>query len=177
MKIYTKTGDAGDTSLFGGHRVSKSDKRIAAYGTVDELNAVIGVVRASGPPPEVEAELERVQSDLFDIGAQLASPGLDRFPGAKEERIDALESAIDVLDRDLPPLANFILPGGSPAAAQLHVARTVCRRAERLVVGLGDSAEATKTSIRYLNRLSDYLFMAARFTNHRAGVHEALWKG
>lgn len=177
MKIYTRTGDAGDTSLFGGHRISKSDKRIAAYGTIDELNAVVGVARAAGAPAEVDAELERIQSDLFDIGAQLASPGLDRFPGARPERIVELETAIDALDRDLPPLTNFILPGGSMPAAQLHVARTVCRRVERLVVGMHDDAEATKTTIIYLNRLSDYLFIAARFANHREGMRDVLWQG
>ena len=173
MKIYTRTGDAGETSLFGGRRLPKSDARIEAYGTVDELNAFVGACRSSVPPPEVEAELERIQSDLFDVGAQLASPGLDRFPGAEPKRIEELETAIDALERDLPPLTNFILPGGTPAAAQLHIARTICRRAERLVVALND--DSTKATITYLNRLSDYLFVAARFANHREGVRDAVW--
>ena len=171
MKIYTRTGDQGQTSLFGGARVAKNDARIEAYGTVDELSSFIGVARASSVPAEVDAELQRVQRDLFDIGARLASPGSSRFPGVDAERIGALERAIDAMESELPPLTGFILPGGSLGASQLHVARTVCRRAERCVVGLQDDATVT-----YLNRLSDYLFVAARFANLRAGVPDVPWK-
>ncbi len=174
MKIYTRTGDAGETSLFGGARVSKSDPRIDAYGTVDELNAFIGAARATSPASSIDSQLATVQSDLFDVGAQLASPGSSRFTGVDASRITALENAIDEMERELAPLTSFILPGGSPAAAQLHVARTVCRRAERLVVALGD--ESTAATITYLNRLSDYLFVAARFANHRGGVSDVIWQ-
>lgn len=175
MKIYTRTGDAGETSLFGGTRVSKDDPRIDAYGTVDELNAFVGVARAASPAPAIDAQLAMVQSDLFDVGAQLASPGSSRFAGVDAARITALENAIDEMERELAPLTSFILPGGSMAAAHLHIARTVCRRAERLVVALGDPS--TSTTITYLNRLSDYLFVAARFANHRQGVNDVMWRG
>lgn len=176
MKIYTRTGDRGETSLFGGARVAKNDARIEAYGTVDELSSFIGVARASAPPSDVDATLERVQRDLFDVGAHLASPGTSRFAGVDPQRIEELERAIDAMERELAPLTNFILPGGALAAAQLHVARTVCRRAERCVVGLHDESEATQSTIAYLNRLSDYLFVAARFANRRAGVDDVPWK-
>ena len=176
MKIYTRTGDLGQTSLFGGTRVAKNDARIEAYGTVDELSSSLGVARASGIPADVDTALEQVQRDLFDVGAHLASPGTSRFPGVDAERIAQLESAIDAMERELAPLTNFILPGGSPGAAQLHVARTVCRRAERCVVSLGDESPATMSTIAYLNRLSDYLFVAARFANRRAGVTDVHWK-
>jgi len=174
VKIYTRTGDAGETSLFGGARVSKNDPRIDAYGTVDELNAFIGAARATSPSSSIDSQLASVQSDLFDVGAQLASPGSSRFTGVDASRITALETAIDEMERDLTPLTSFILPGGSSAAAQLHVARTVCRRAERLVVALADAS--TATTLTYLNRLSDYLFVAARFANHRAGVSDVIWQ-
>ena len=176
MKIYTKTGDAGETSLFGGARVSKNDPRIEAYGTVDELNSFLGVARATWPYSPLDAQFERIQSDLFDVGAHLASPGTSRFAGVDPQRIEELERAIDAMERELAPLTNFILPGGALAAAQLHVARTVCRRAERCVVGLHDESEATQSTIAYLNRLSDYLFVAARFANLRAGVDDVPWK-
>lgn len=176
MKIYTRTGDLGQTSLFGGARVAKNDTRIEAYGTVDELSSFLGVARASGVPAEVDAVLEQVQRDLFDVGAHLASPGTSRFVGVDPQRIAELESAIDAMERELVPLTNFILPGGTLAAAQLHVARTVCRRAERCVVGLQDESAATKSTIAYLNRLSDYLFVAARFANRRADVADVEWK-
>jgi cob(I)alamin adenosyltransferase len=174
MKIYTRTGDRGETSLFGGARVAKNDPRIDAYGTVDELNAFVGVARASWPQSPADAQLAAIQNDLFDIGAQLAAPGTTRFAGVEASRIAALENAIDEMERDLPPITSFILPGGSMAAAQLHAARTVCRRAERLVVALGD--EHTSTTIIYLNRLSDFLFVAARFANRRSGVDDVIWK-
>jgi len=180
MKIYTRTGDQGQTSLFGGARVSKDDPRIEAYGTVDELSSQIGVARASGVPDETGAELERVQSDLFEIGAHLASPGTSRFPGVGASRIAGLERAIDAMENELVPLTTFILPGGSLAASHLHVARTVCRRVERcvvaLVVALHDDSPATQSTLTYLNRLSDYLFVAARFANLSAGVADIPWK-
>lgn len=175
MKIYTRTGDTGQTSLFGGTRVAKNDPRIDAYGTVDELNAFIGVARASWPRSPIDALLGEIQSDLFDAGAQLASPGSTQFHGVDPQRVTALERAIDDIDRDLPALKSFILPGGTLAAAQLHAARTICRRAERLVVALG--GEETKNTIVYLNRLSDYLFIAARYANKSAGVDDVTWKG
>lgn len=168
MKIYTRTGDHGQTSLFGGTRVAKHDARIEAYGTVDELNSFLGAITDLDGIPAI-------QSDLFEIGAHLASPGTSRFPGVDPARIEQLESAIDEMERELAPLTTFILPGGSPAAAQLHIARTVCRRAERRVVALEDESPATQSTIAYLNRLSDYLFVAARFANKRAGVPDVPW--
>jgi len=170
MKIYTRTGDTGSTSLFGGTRVPKSDPRIEAYGTIDELNAFLGVARASWPAGDIDAQLAAIQTDLFEIGAHLSSPGTSRFPGVENARIEELEHAIDAMESELPPLTNFILPGGSLAAANLHVARTVCRRAERLVVALGD-----EMTVAYLNRLSDYLFVAARFANLRHGTNDVPW--
>lgn len=171
MKIYTRTGDRGETSLFGGARVPKNDPRIEAYGTVDELNSCLGVVLAV----EADAQLLEVQRDLFEIGAHLASPGTSRFTGVEAPRIEALERGIDAMEAELAPLKSFILPGGTLAAAQLHVARTVCRRAERLVVALHDDDPATLSSITYLNRLSDYLFVAARYANRRHGVEDVPW--
>lgn len=171
MKIYTRTGDRGETSLFGGARVPKNDPRIDAYGTIDELNSHLGVVLAM----DRDTQLLAVQRDLFEIGAHLASPGTSRFTGVPASRIEDLERSIDVMEAALTPLKSFILPGGSPAAAQLHVARTVCRRAERLVVALHDDDPATQSSIAYLNRLSDYLFVAARFANFKAGVEDVPW--
>jgi cob(I)alamin adenosyltransferase len=172
MKIYTRTGDQGATSLFGGSRVPKNDPRIEAYGTVDELNSFIGLARSHPLPQSVDDVLHQVQIDLFEIGARLASPNTDRFAGVDAARITELEQAIDAMERELAPLTSFILPGGAPAAAQLHVARTVCRRAERCVVALHDDA-----TIAYLNRLSDYLFVAARFANLGAGREDVPWKG
>ena len=171
MKIYTRTGDRGETSLFGGARVPKNDARIEAYGTIDELNSHLGVVRVTWP----DDQLLNVQRDLFDIGAHLASPGTSRFAGVEASRIEQLERAIDTMEAELAPLKSFILPGGTGTAAQLHVARTVCRRAERLVVALHDNDPATQSSIAYLNRLSDYLFVAARFANKREGVDDVPW--
>ncbi|HYH10363.1 MAG TPA: cob(I)yrinic acid a,c-diamide adenosyltransferase [Thermoanaerobaculia bacterium] len=176
MKIYTRTGDLGLTSLFGGARVAKNDTRIEAYGTVDELSSHLGVARSTPIPASIDTLLEQIQRDLFEIGAHLASPGTSRFPGVDAQRIADLEQAIDTMEQELTPLTAFILPGGSIGAAQLHVARTVCRRAERLVVALQDESEATLSTIRYLNRLSDYLFVAARFANHDAGVEDVPWK-
>jgi cob(I)alamin adenosyltransferase len=176
VKIYTRTGDRGQTSLFGGARVPKNDPRIEAYGTVDELNSHIGAARATTLPREVDETLHAVQMDLFEIGAHLASPGTSRFAGVEPRAIAALETAIDAMERELAPLTSFILPAGAASAASLHVARTVCRRAERLVVALADESEATSSTIAYLNRLSDYLFVAARFANHRAGVADVPWQ-
>ena len=173
MKIYTRTGDTGETSLLGGQRVAKNDPRIEAYGTVDELSALIGVARTAWPGSPIDQQLAAVQNDLFDVGAQLAAVDTARFPGASESRIEDLERAIDTMESELPALTNFILPGGSAAAAHLHVARTVCRRAERNVVAISGAHERT---IRYLNRLSDYLFVAARYANAKQGLADVLWK-
>lgn len=177
MKIYTKTGDAGETSLLGGTRVRKDHKRIEAYGTVDELNSAIGVARVAWPAGPIDDELGRVQSDLFDLGAFLATiaPN-EKFPAPPEARIEALEAAIDRMEEALPPLTAFILPGGSPASAALHVARTVCRRAERLVVSLEELGDDMSRALQYLNRLADYLFVAARYANLKAGVADVAWK-
>lgn len=168
MKIYTRTGDLGQTSLFGGTRVAKHDARIEAYGTVDELSSFLGMVTGVD-------EIPAIQSDLFEIGAHLASPGTSRFPGVDPSRIEQLEQRIDAMERELTPLTTFILPGGSPEAARLHVARTVCRRAERRVVALEDESPATQSTIAYLNRLSDFLFVAARYANLKAGVADVPW--
>ena len=181
MKIYTKTGDAGTTGLFGGGRVPKDDARVDAYGDVDELNAVIGAARASGPMPRVDEVLVSVQRDLFAIGALLATPDIakmnDHLAKARidEARIAELERAIDACDNELEPLKAFIIPGGTPKAAELHVARTVCRRAERKVVHLQHSVELPSLVIVYLNRLSDLLFSLARVANRRAGTGEVTW--
>lgn len=176
MKIYTRGGDTGETSLLGGGRVRKDHERIEAYGTVDELNSFIGLARASWPASALDAELHRVQSDLFDIGARLAAPtASDHFPGVGAERIEQLELAIDQMEEGLAPLRNFILPGGSLAAGHLHVARTIARRAERLVVALHDPADLTNLTIQYLNRLSDYLFVAARVANRESGIADVPW--
>jgi len=183
MKIYTKTGDAGDTGLFGGGRVPKSHPRVEAYGDVDELNATIGVARASGAPAdaEIDAILARVQQDLFAIGALLATPDRERMrlhlDKAKidQERIGELEGVIDAADAELEPLRAFILPGGSPKAAALHVARTVCRRAERRIVDIAAEMEIPPLVVVYLNRLSDVLFTLARLANKRASTEETTW--
>ena len=179
MKIYTKTGDAGETSLFDNTRVSKADGRVDAYGEVDELNACIGVARATGVDSDLGASLERIQKDLFAVGARLADPSA-RIAGRVQKAvivtadIERLETAIDRLESELPPLRRFIVPGGSSAGALLHYARAVCRRAERRVVGLGPES-ADPAVIVYLNRLSDLLFVMARVANHRAGASEVEW--
>ena len=178
MKIYTKTGDAGETSLFGGQRVPKDAVRIEAYGSVDELNAFLGTIRSMQPRSAVEEILSRLQNDLFVLGADLATP-LAKTTG-KIVRIHAdavadLEGIIDRLDGELKPLTSFILPGGTPVGAQLHVARTVCRRAERFVVRLSCQENIGALPLIYLNRLSDLLFVLARFANHIDGVAESSW--
>ena len=179
MKIYTKTGDQGETGLFGGPRVRKDDVRIEAYGTVDELNAFLGQARCEALPAEVERMVARAQNCLFTIGAELATPDPNRQRTAAlgEPAVLELEAAIDAIETELPPLREFILPGGNQAAAALHVARSVCRRAERRVITLShDTGGAvSQTTISYLNRLSDYLFVAARLACHRAGNAEVCW--
>ena len=179
MKIYTKTGDTGETGLFGGERVKKDHPRIFAYGDVDELNAFVGWVRAANRDVEVDAALQSVQNDLFDLGAVLATPdpkkleGKGRFVTAHE--VKALEREIDRMEKDLAPLKTFILPGGSEVAARLHAARTVCRRAERSVVTLAHREKIGEEIIMYLNRLSDYLFVMARWVNFKQGVADVPW--
>lgn len=181
MKVYTKTGDGGETTLLGGGRVSKHDLRVVAYGEVDELNAAIGAAMAAEPTDLECALLERIQRDLFAIGGQLASPNPTKVAKAlakaqiDEHRIEAMESAMDAADAVLPPLAAFVLPGGTAKAAALHVARTVCRRAERSVVALGARDPVPPIILTYLNRLSDLLFMLARLANQRAGVPDRTW--
>jgi len=181
MKIYTKTGDAGDTGLFGGGRVPKDDPRVEAYGDVDELNAVLGLARAAELMPRIDEVLVPIQRDLFSIGALLATPDRDKMEQhltkarISDERIAELERAIDACDRELEPLKAFILPGGTQKAAALHVARTVCRRAERRVIHLQREVEIPQIVVVYLNRLSDLLFTLARFANARAGAGEVTW--
>lgn len=181
MKIYTKTGDRGDTGLFGGGRVPKDDARVDAYGDVDELNAAIGFARAAEVMPRVDEVLVSVQRDLFAIGALLATPNTakmhEQLAKARidDERVRQLENAIDACDAELDPLTAFIIPGGTHKAAALHVARTVCRRAERRVVHLQHQVELPPLAVVYLNRLSDLLFSLARVANKRAGAGEVTW--
>lgn len=181
MKIYTRTGDQGDTGLFGGGRVPKDHPRVAAYGEVDELNSALGVVRATEPAGFYDPLLESIQRDLFAIGGQLAAP--DPEPVAKAlakaelpaERVVALERIIDEADQELPGLKAFVLPAGTPKAAALHLARTVCRRAERSLVHLARESQVPPSFIAYLNRLSDLLFTLARLANHRNGTGDVTW--
>jgi cob(I)alamin adenosyltransferase len=177
-KIYTKTGDGGETGLFGGPRVRKDHPRIEAYGSVDELNAVIGMARAHGPPPELDALLQTIQNQLFDLGALLASPEPEKFgiAGVGAQQTAAIEAAIDRFEADLEPLKQFILPGGSPAAAALHFARTVCRRAERRLLTLMNAEPLGPESLVYLNRVSDLLFVMARWMNRHAGHADVPWE-
>ena len=178
MKIYTRTGDTGETSLFSGDRARKNDPRVDAYGEVDELNAWLGLARASSLDATVSAEIVAIQRDLFAVGAQLADPGDKLAPRVTkavigDDHILRLEQLIDRLEEHLPPLRRFILAGGTPAGAALHVARTVCRRAERRIVGLDPPVDPVL--LRYLNRLSDLLFVLARLVNHRSGAPEIEW--
>lgn len=179
MKIYTKTGDDGTTGLYGGVRVSKADPRVEAYGAVDETNAAVGVARAAGLPAPIEAVLARAQATLFQVGGALATP-----PGTAgsttavlESDVEELEHAIDALEAGLPPLRTFVLPAGSEAAVRLHLARTVCRRAERQVVHLAGVSAVDPILVRWLNRLSDLLFVQARAANRSAGVPDVPWLG
>jgi len=185
MKIYTGTGDHGKTSLFSGERISKGNPRIDAYGDVDELNSVLGALAATAPddPPAICKEIEEIQSMLFRLGAWLAtlpeSPTMDVLEEIPEEEWKALETAIDRMEADLPPLNGFILPGGHVSAAWAHVARTVCRRAERKIVLLADTMgdpNPLQPVLVYMNRLSDYLFVLARYCNFLTGVADVPWK-
>ncbi len=180
-KIYTRTGDQGDTGLFGGPRVRKDNPRIEAYGTVDELNAFVGAARFEIAPVDkpIDELLARIQNDLFDVGAELATPDpVKGMRSVSQTQIDELEQAIDRYEELVPPLRQFILPGGSKAGVQMHLARTVARRAERLVVhlaGLPDESVSSEVII-YLNRLSDLLFVLARVANHLVGVADVNWQ-
>jgi cob(I)alamin adenosyltransferase len=178
MRLYTRTGDGGQTSLLGGSRVSKADRRVDAYGDVDELNAWLGLARSNRLDTDLDEALGRVQQDLFALGAQLADPGgkLAARPERAtlgDEDVSRLEHLIDQFEAEPPSLDRFILPGGAEAGATLHVARAVCRRAERRIVALEPPVAALL--VRYMNRLSDFLFVAARVVNHRAGVPETEW--
>jgi len=179
MRIYTKTGDTGETGLFDGTRVSKADPRVEAYGEVDELNAWLGLIRASLSSPDLDAMLGAIQRDLFALGAMLADPAHRIAARVEKATVDAadvtrLERVIDALEAELPPLRRFILPGGSAPGSMLHLARTVCRRAERRAVALGATA-VDGVAITYINRLSDLLFVMARAVNARAGASETEW--
>ena len=182
-KIYTRTGDDGTTALGTGERRKKYDRRISAYGTIDEVNAALGVVRLhTTGDVALDAALSRIQNDLFDVGADLCTPGKGKGPdGARltvtQAQVDWLESEIDRLNDELKPLRSFVLPGGFPAAAYLHLARTICRRAERLIAELIDKPDESVTpeALQYVNRLSDYLFVAARYVNDK-GAADILWR-
>jgi cob(I)alamin adenosyltransferase len=181
MPIYTRTGDTGTTGLFGGGRVPKDHPRVAAYGDVDELNATIGLARATPPSDLADPLLEAVQRDLFALGGHLATPDPAKVAKALEratlspERIREFEMVMDAADQELGPLRAFILPGGAPKAAALHLARTVCRRAERSIVRLAQDGEVPELFLVYVNRLSDLLFTLARLANQRAGVGDVTW--
>ena len=181
MKIYTKTGDQGETGLFGGSRVKKNHARIEAYGTLDELNAFVGLLRDSTEDDSVRAQLFEIQNRLFSIGAYLATPqdgGKFKMPlDLKLSDIQELEEAMDQMDAALPALRNFILPGGHVVVSYAHLARTVCRRAERLCVAMLSEIELDALALLYLNRLSDYFFVLARFLAKQLGVEEVAWRG
>ena len=183
-KIYTRTGDKGDTALGNGTRVAKHDARVNAYGTSDELNAFVGVARLDcegAPHAALDAALARIQNDLFDLGADLCRPDMEQDTKAEypplrmaASQVDRLEAEIDVMNKDLSPLRSFVLPGGSALSAHLHVCRTVARRAERLTTDLATSEEVNPTAVKYLNRLSDWFFVAARVANNN-GSDDVLW--
>ena len=179
-RIYTKTGDEGLTGLGGGQRVPKDSIRVETYGTVDELNSQIGVALATGLCDRLAVELPAIQNELFDLGSDLATPADSQarhpVPTVEVRHVEKLERLIDELNAIVGPLANFLLPGGSPGAAQLHVARTVCRRAERAATTLARDETVGPTVLPYLNRLSDALFVMARYENHERGVSEPLWR-
>ena len=182
-KIYTRTGDDGTTALGSGERRRKYDLRIAAYGTLDEVNAALGIARLhTGGDAALDAALARIQNDLFDLGADLCTPGKGKGPGGArltvtDKQVTWLESEIDRLNAELHPLRSFVLPGGSAAAAYLHLARTMCRRAERLIAELKDKVDESVTPevLKYVNRLSDFLFVAARYANDK-GAGDVLWQ-
>ncbi|HXG23848.1 MAG TPA: cob(I)yrinic acid a,c-diamide adenosyltransferase [Chthonomonadales bacterium] len=182
-RIYTRTGDSGETGLFGGQRVGKDAPRVEACGTVDELNSLLGLARSWMEWPDLADLLVQIQSDLFALGADLATPeeadtarGCVTVTRITADRVEALESEIDRLEAELPPLTRFILPGGVPAAGYLHFARSVCRRAERRCVALAHTTTLNPEILRYLNRLSDMLFVMARTANRRLGVEDVTWK-
>jgi len=182
MKIYTRTGDEGETGLFGGGRVSKAHVRVEAYGTVDELNAALGLCVEAAEDPGIQDWLGQVQNDLFSLGASLATPGSEEgsvkpsTPFLPEGRVQQMEEWIDRVSGETPALRSFILPGGTRGAASLHLARTVCRRAERALVRLGEHEAFHPLVLKYLNRLSDLLFVLARFENWKSGVPDVLWE-
>ncbi|MEO8200683.1 MAG: cob(I)yrinic acid a,c-diamide adenosyltransferase [Gemmatimonadota bacterium] len=181
MKIYTRTGDAGETGLFGGGRVRKDHPRVAAYGDVDELNSMLGVVRATAPADFFDAVLESIQRDLFSLGGHLATPDPERVQKALAKasldgsRVHAFEALIDLADEELTELKAFVLPAGTPKAAALHLARTICRRAERSIIHLAGDSPVPDLFIVYVNRLSDLLFTLARLANHRYGQGDVTW--
>lgn len=179
MKIYTKTGDEGMTSLIGGKRVAKNSARLESYGTIDELNSFLGMIRSFPMAPEVEDELVEIQSRLFDVGGNLATDPentpLKMKLGVKEEDIERLEKAIDRMDGEVPPMTHFVLPGGNEVVSFCHIARTVCRRAERRILDLGGEAEVDALVLKYVNRLSDYLFILSRKLAHDSGLEERKW--
>jgi cob(I)alamin adenosyltransferase len=182
MKVYTRRGDKGETDLFGGGRVTKSSLRVEAYGEVDELNSFVGAAAAATPHADVQSLLQKIQHTLFDIGACLATPEAARreknqMSPATDDEIAELEQAIDRFEEELAPLKNFVLPGGTAAAASFHVARTVCRRAERRCVALANEEAIDDANLRYVNRLSDLLFVIARLENARADVPDVEWTG
>ncbi len=180
MKIYTKTGDKGETSLFGGKRVKKDDARIEAYGTVDELNSVLGLVSSFTENKEIKEIVENLQQQLFTVGADLATPiektDSKRIKRVSEELTIELEKLVDNVDEKIPELRNFILPGGNKAASLLHFARTICRRAERRVIALSEKENINDAIVVYLNRLSDLLFVMARYENYLSGTKEIDWE-
>ncbi|MBM4166674.1 MAG: cob(I)yrinic acid a,c-diamide adenosyltransferase [Ignavibacteria bacterium] len=177
MKIYTKTGDKGETSLYGGKRISKSSLRLEVYGTIDELNSIIGICRSMWPPEELEEMLEEMQEVLFVLGADLATPfdATAKVHRISNEDVEMLEKYIDSIEPQLEPLRSFILPGGSGLASHLHFARTVCRRAERITVMLAEREKIGDTVVVFLNRLSDFIFVLARWANHLEGREEIKW--
>ncbi|NOY42244.1 MAG: cob(I)yrinic acid a,c-diamide adenosyltransferase [Planctomycetes bacterium] len=178
MKIYTRAGDHGTTALLGGRKVAKCDAHICAVGTLDELNALLGVARAGKPQPQIDDVLLLLQNQLFDLGAELANPQADKPSTAalQDNDIAAIENRIDTFEKDLPALTTFILPGGCQTAATLHLARCVCRRAEREIVALSQEATVQETVLKYINRISDLLFVLARSANAAVGVSDVAWK-
>ena len=177
MKIYTKTGDDGDTGLQGDFRIAKSHPRIIAYGTVDEANAAIGVVLTNTLDDDISQLLNQIQNDLFLLGSDLSNQNLNDLKNRVTlEMIEKLEESIDTFESELPPITNFILPGGNVAASQIHQVRTIVRRAETLVVKLSDKDEINSNCIKYLNRLSDLMFVMGRLINKRNGVEDIIWK-